>query len=373
LSISPHFLAPTLLLSVVVPTYNEIENIDALLARLHTALAGIAWEIIFVDDDSPDGTAARIRERAQSDARIHLIHRIGRRGLSSALIEGMQSARARNLAVIDADLQHDETLLPAMLRRLQSQTAPALDVVIASRYCEGAVIDNWSAERERLSAVATALSRWVVKAPLTDPMSGYFIITRGAFDAALPKVSGIGYKLLLDLFASAPAPLNYAEIPNRFGARKHGASKVDALTAWDFALLLLDKKFGTYVPARFISFCMVGLVGVGVHFLVLHFSHRVVGASFAPAQGLATLVAMSGNFALNNALTYRDRRLRGGAWWRGWLSFCAACAMGALANVGIAEALFQQKSAWWAAALAGVVVGAVWNYAATSLWTWRRK
>jgi dolichol-phosphate mannosyltransferase len=358
------------MLSVVVPTYNESENIDTLLARLHAALAGIAWEIIFVDDDSPDGTAARIRERAQSDTRIHLIHRIGRRGLSSALIEGMQSARAPNLAVIDADLQHDETLLPLLLQTLQTQ---ALDVVIASRYCKGAVIDNWSAERERLSAVATAISRWVVKAPLTDPMSGYFIITRSAFDAALPKVSGIGYKLLLDLFASAPTPLNYAEIPNRFGPRKHGASKVDALTAWDFALLLLDKKFGAYVPARFISFCMVGLVGVAVHFLVLHLSHRVLGAGFAPSQAVATLVAMSGNFALNNALTYRDRRLRGGAWWRGWLSFCAACALGALANVGIAEALFQQKSAWWAAALAGVVVGAVWNYAATSLWTWRRK
>jgi dolichol-phosphate mannosyltransferase len=365
------------MLSIVVPTYNEIENIDALLARLHTALAGIAWEIIFVDDDSPDGTAGHIRARAASaavnDPRIHLIHRIGRRGLSSALIEGMQSARAPYLAVIDADLQHDETLLPAMLQRFAAQSSPALDVVIASRYCEGAVIDNWSAERERLSALATALSRWVIKAPLTDPMSGYFIITRRAFDAALPKVSGIGYKLLLDLFASASEPLTYTEIPNRFGPRKHGASKVDGLTAWDFVLLLLDKKFGAYVPARFISFCMVGLVGVAVHFLVLHAAHRLVGVGFALSQGLATLMAMSGNFTLNNALTYRDQRLRGGAWWRGWLSFCAACGIGALANVGVAEALFQQKSAWWAAALAGIVVGAVWNYAATALVTWRRK
>lgn len=355
-------------LAVIVPTFNEAANIPELVRRLDSILAGTSWELLVVDDDSPDGTAGVVRELARQDARVRCLQRIGRRGLSSACIEGMLATAAPFLAVMDGDLQHDESLLPAMLAQLRTGEA---DVVVGSRYVAGGGSAGLAGRRAGLSRLATRLSRPLVPAGLQDPMSGFFMIRREVMEQAVRRLSGIGFKILLDLFASSPQPLRFRELPYQFRSRHAGDSKLDGQVLWDYGMLLADKLIGRYVPVRFVSFMLVGGLGVLVHLLVLWSVRELAGQSFLTAQTAATLVAMTTNFALNNVITYRDMRLRGWAWLRGWLSFMLACSIGAVANVGVAQYVFERDTTWILAGLAGIVVGAVWNYVITMVYTWR--
>jgi len=358
-------------LSVVVPTFNETDNVSALRDLVAIALEGIDWEMIFVDDDSPDGTSKTLRDLAQKDRRVRCIQRIGRRGLSSACIEGMLASSAPVVAVIDADLQHDETLLPKMLALLERED---LDVVVGSRYTGDGGIGEWDASRAAISGFATRLARLVLKAELHDPMSGFFMIRHATVvECIRAGLSGIGFKILLDLFATAPRPLRYRELPYVFRNRVAGESKLDSNVAWEYFIMLLDKFFGRTVPIRFIAFSLVGGFGVLVHLLVVTLLFKGYGSSFLSAQISATMVAMTTNYVLNNVLTYRDLRLRGWHFLRGWLSFVLACSVGALANVGIAQYLFERNSFWVASAVAGILVGAVWNYAVTAVYTWKTR
>ena len=360
-------------LSVVVPTYNERGNVAELVRRLDAALHGHRWEAVFVDDDSPDGTADEVRALAQSDPRVRCLQRLGRRGLSRAVIEGVMSTAAPLVAVIDADLQHDETVLPAMLARLRGDAgqAPA-DIVVGSRYAAGGGLGAWDAERARMSRFATALANRLVPTGLTDPMSGFFVIRRQSFDTAVRQLSGEGYKLLLDLLASAPTPLRLAEVPYTFRPRVAGESKLDSAVLWEFTLLLIDKRLGRWIPARFLLFSLVGISGVFIHFSVLTLLFKLAGVEFTTAQGAATIVAMTSNYALNNSLTYRDLRHRGLGWWRGLLTFYAICGLGVVANVGVAGVMLHEQG-WALAAASGALVGTAWNYVATRLITWRVK
>jgi len=357
-------------LSIVVPTFNELGNVTELRDRIAAALPGVDWELIFVDDDSPDGTADRLVALAQQDRHVRCMLRIGRRGLASACIEGLLAASSPLVAVIDADLQHDETQLPRMLELLHD---PELDVVVGSRYVDQGSIGGWNRSRALISRLATQLARTVLKADLQDPMSGFFMMRREAvLRCVRAGTSGVGFKILLDLFASSPTPLRFREIPYTFRERHSGLSKLDSNVAWEYLLMLLDRMCGRLVPIRFIAFSLVGALGLGVHMAVLTMLFQGFGTGFVTAQAAATLVAMTSNFALNNVLTYRDMRLRGWGLLRGWLSFVAACSIGGLANVGIAAWLFQHQGGWVVPAVAGVLVGAVWNYALTALYTWRR-
>ena len=363
-------LPASISVSVVIPTFNEAANISELVRRVGEALAGIDWELIFVDDDSPDGTAEAVRTIARTDHRIRCLQRIGRRGLSSACVEGMLAAAAPAIAVMDGDLQHDELLLPSMLALIQAGSA---DVVIGSRYTAGGSTGTWSEERARMSRLATSASRLVLKQPVSDPMSGFFMLDRSVLEQTVRRLSSIGFKILLDILATSTRPLRIAELPYTFRERSAGESKLDHTVVWEYAMLLLDKSIGRYLPVRFLSFALIGGAGVLVHMGILATLFKAMGLSFALSQTVATFVAMTFNFALNNELTYRDRRLRGWGWWRGLGSFVAACSVGAAANVGIANYLYQAETRWFLAAISGVVIGAVWNYAVTSLYTWRNK
>lgn len=355
-------------LTVVIPTYNERENVEPLLERLAAGLRGIAWECIFVDDDFPDGTAEKVRAIARADPRVRCIQRIGRRGLSTAVIEGVQASSAPYLAVLDADMQHDETLLPRMLEAIKAE---GIDIVIGSRHVAGGGVGDWDRSRVAMSGFAARLARLVVSADLADPMSGFFLMTRPAFEGAVRRLSGQGFKILLDLFASTPSPFRFKELPYVFRQRVHGESKLDTFVAWEYLMLLLDKLIGHIVPVRFVLFGVVGASGVVVHLVTLRL--MLVGSSFAAAQATATVVAMTSNFVLNNFLTYRDKRLRGWRFFTGLLSFYAVCAIGAVGNVGIASAAFERHYSWWLAGLAGAAVGVVWNYAVSAVFTWRHR
>lgn len=356
--------------SVIVPTFNERGNIVPLVQRLEACLGDVQWELIVVDDDSPDLTADLVRRVARSNHRVRCLQRIGRRGLSSACIEGMLSSSAPFIAVMDGDLQHDERLLPVMLRQLKQS---GYDLVIGSRYTAGASIGEWDAVRSRISRWATLLSRPLVPAGLTDPMSGFFVLRREAFEQLVRRTSGWGFKLLLDVFASSPRPLTFKELPYEFRARQAGESKLDSQVAWDYLMLLLDKSIGRFVPVRLVGFSFVGGIGVLIHFAALLLLYRWLGLPFAWSQSSASLVAMTSNFWLNNLMTYRDQRLRRWQWLRGWLSFVLVCSLGAAGNVGVASYLFNQEFNWGLSALIGILVGTVWNYAVTSSYTWRVK
>jgi len=357
-------------LAIVIPTLNEYGNVAPLIERLERVLEGIAWEAIFVDDDSTDRTRDAIHTIARRDWRIRSLHRIGRRGLASACIEGALASSAPYIAVIDADMQHDESLLPEMLRTLKSEP---LDIVIGSRYAEGGGMGELSAGRVRISGLATRLGRRILRAEIADPMSGFFMVRRDAFDQAVRKLSGIGFKILMDLFASSPRPLRFKELAYEFRSRSYGSSKLDSLVVWEYVMLVGDKLVGHIIPVRFLSFALVGGIGLIVHLTVLGASLRLLDFSFEISQAAATLIAMVCNFSLNNVLTYRDLRLRGWAFLRGLISFFLVCAAGAVANVGVATVLFDKLAPpWWAAGAAGAVVGAVWNYAVSGVFTWRR-
>ena len=357
-------------LAVIVPTFNERDNVSELVSRLDQCLRSTAWEVIFVDDDSTDGTASYVREIGRQDPRVRCLQRIGRRGLSSACVEGMLASSCSYFAVIDGDCQHDETVLPRMLELLKSGEA---DVVVGTRYAAGGGIGSWDASRAKMSRVATSLSRAVIKHDLSDPMSGFFALRREVLEQAVRNLSSVGFKILLDIIASSPEPPRVKELPYEFRNRHAGESKLDGQAVWGYLMLLADKFTGGAVPVRFISFAVIGAAGVFVHFGVLAVLFRAMSLSFTISQAGAAAVAMTSNFTLNNALTYRYMRLKGWRWLQGLVSFMLACSLGTLGNVGIASYLFNRHTFWALSALVGIVVGTVWNYAMTATFTWKKK
>ncbi|MFZ1989683.1 MAG: glycosyltransferase family 2 protein [Alphaproteobacteria bacterium] len=360
--------------SVVTPSYREAQNIPVLFERLKAALAGFDWELIVVDDDSPDGTAEVARKIAQSDKRMRVVQRLGRRGLSGAVIEGMLASSAPILAVIDSDLQHDEKILPQMIKKLE--THPKTELVIGSRYAAGGGIGQFTSDRAAYSKFATRLGNMVTKTHVADPMSGFFAIKREAFMPVAHKLSNEGFKILFDILASSQRPLVIAEIPYEFGERVHGESKLDTAVAWQYVELLLDKLIGRYVPVRLIKFGLVGLSGVVVSLGTVLILFKMFGENFDLSQAIATFMGMTWNYFLNNLFTFKDRRLTGWGVLGGLLSFYAVCSVGALANVGAAGYFFHQEHwAWGVASISGILVGMVWNYAVSSRITWgqRRK
>lgn len=357
-------------LSVVAPTYKERGNVAELVRRLDAALTGIAWEVIFVDDNSPDGTSQAVKDIAAHDGRVRCLRRVGRRGLAGACIEGMLSSAAPFVAVIDADLQHDEKVLPQMLARLRDGSA---DLVAGTRYVEGGNADSFSGSRGAISRLATTLTRRLVGTNLSDPMSGFFMMRRDRLEELAPRLSPVGFKILLDIAATGGERLAIAEQPYVFGTRFDGESKFNAQIGVEFLGLLLAKMTGDLVDPRFLFFAIVGTLGLVVHLIALRLSLIFLPDEFRAAQVIATLVAMTSNFLLNNELTYRDRRLKGVAMLRGFVLFCLIGSVGVLTNVDLASWLYTERQIWWVAGAAGAIMGALWNYAMSTLFVWRAR
>ena len=356
-------------LSIVVPTLNEVNNIEPLLERLTAVLGDHNWEVVFVDDDSSDGTADLLLRLSRERDDVRCIRRIGRRGLSSAVIEGMLAVSSEFIAVMDADLQHDERLLPEMLRRVRDDEC---DVAVASRFLEESSADGLSSRREQLSRMGARIAQWVIKSRLSDPLSGFFLLRQELLDEVSHALSGKGYKILIDILASVKRPLRVSELPLQFRVRHSGSSKLDTLVMLEFAYVLIEKVFGKLVPLRFVFFVMIGIGGAFLHMGVLWLMYRQLHVEFLLAQGSATLVAMTSNFFFNNQLTHRDAKLVGMRFLTGLLTFYAICSVGALINLRLAEWLYGEGIFWLLAGLVGATVGSVWNYGVSSTITWRR-
>jgi len=356
-------------LTVVVPTFKERQNVPILLEKLKAVLCGIEWEVLYVDDHSPDGTADAIRSIALTDRRVRVIERIGRRGLSSACVEGMMASAAPYIAVMDADLQHDETILPEMLRRID---VGKLDVVIASRRTAGGSMGEFAKSRVKLSDMGSKVSKLVCHCEVTDPMSGFFMVEAKFFRTLVPKLTASGFKILVDILASSPTAPRVDEVPYSFRNRQLGESKLDVNVQLEYIFLIIDKLAGKYLPTRFALFVLVGALGVVVHLAVLAPLYLLHRHHFPQAQVIATAVAMTFNFLLNNTVTFRDRRLQG---WRivgGLLTFYAACSLGVVINLAFANLLMRQGVAWYLAGITGTGISSVWNYGVNTVLTWRR-
>ena len=357
-------------LSIVVPTFNEVNNVEPLLDSLSKVLAEHTWEILFVDDDSDDGTAAHVREISQQTPHVRCVQRLGRRGLSSACIEGVLACSSPYILVMDADMQHDESIIPDMLVQLKEKD---IDIAIGSRYVGGGSTGVLSSSRVKISRFATKISRLILKNSVSDPMSGFFMLKRSFFEKVMRSLSGKGFKILLDILVSSDSQVKLVEVPYVMRTRTHGESKLSSRVVWEFFSLIIDKLMGRILPLRFVSFVIVGLSGVFIHLSVLWLLHKVWVTEFIPAQAIATFVAMTSNYILNNEFTYRDKKLHGKMFIRGLFTFYLACSFGAVINIAIADLFYNLSSPWWVAGLSGAVAGAVWNYAATATFTWRDK
>ena len=357
-------------LAVIVPTLNEQGNVATMIAALDKALAGIRWEAIFVDDESRDGTQAEVERFARVRRDIRLIRRIGRKGLSAAVIEGFLATVAPVVAVVDADMQHDESKLAAMLQEVEAGGA---ELVIGTRYAGDGSTGNWSQSREFISRMASKVADRVMPQRLSDPMSGFFMVRRDVFLEIAPRLSALGFKILLDVVLSAGRPLKVKEVSYTFRPRQAGESKLDSAVALDFLLQIMDRVCGRWIPPRLILFGLVGALGLVVHLTVLR-SAMGLGLTFGNAQTAAVSIAILFNYVLNNLITYRDRRhktLKG--WFRGLLGFYLVCSAGAAANVGVGVLVFAAEPRWWLAGIAGVIVGSLWNFCASTLLVWRNK
>ena len=360
-------MEPSPSLTVVIPTFNERGNIAPLVERLAHALDGISWRAIFVDDNSPDDTAAAVKAIAARDDRVLCLHRLGRRGLAGAVIEGILASSTPIIAVMDADLQHDETLLPLMLATLQSHAA---DLVIGSRYMGGGSAgQGLSPIRNMGSRFASRMAQMVLKAHVGDPVSGFFMARREVVERVAPRLSTSGFKVLFDIIASQPSPLNILELPYVFSQRQSGESKLDGRVVVEYLGLVLARLSGNLIPPRALLFGMVGATGLVINIAMLKV-FLLAHLGFGLAQFCAAVTAMTSNYLINNQITYRDRRLKGLALLTGYFRFCALCGVGLVANVAVGELVFRHLPIWWLAGTVGAVFGAIWNYVGASLAVW---
>jgi len=356
-------------LAIVIPTFNEHENVVLIIEHLARALDGINYEVIIVDDDSPDGTARLVCEIARCNRQVRVVQRIWRRGLASACVEGMMSTAAPYIAVMDADLQHDERILPAMLAKIRGNH---LDLVVATRNAPGGGMGEFAQRRVFLSNLGVTFSRWISGTQITDPMSGFFVVSRDFMQEVARSVSAIGFKILLDLITSARRPIRIAEVPYKFRNRLHGDSKLDVKIGLEFIQLLLDKRIGDFVPVRFLSIAAMEGVGIALSGAALYILVALCDARFMTAQILVASLAITGSFLLNNILSYRDRRLRGRAMLIGLATFFLGCSFGVIVNLSVAVVARQRGASWSIAGICGLVVGAVWNSGISWLTAWRR-
>lgn len=356
-------------LSVVLPTYNERANVEPIAAELLPLQEHFALEILFVDDDSADGTAEEVRRLAHLHPAVRLIRRVGRAGLSSAIKEGILDATGDLIVVMDCDGQHEPATVETAVRQLLDSGA---DLVVGSRFHPQARIHGLSDQRERNSTWANAVARFSLPAyrRLTDYMSGFFVLRPEAVLPLVRRIDVNGFKFLYELLSLSGGRLRVQEVPLRFQPRIAGDSKLDLAIVWDLGVSILHTLLWRSVPRRAISFALVGAIGVLVQ-LAMNRVLMALGLGFEQALPPAVVVAATSNYLINNALTFRFQRQSGAALVRGLLKFLVVASLPVLANVGVASAFYRlvDRDTFWAQ-LAGIVVVFVWNYAASSRFVW---
>lgn len=356
------------MLSIIVPTFNEKDNIKILISRIEEVFQGKNdnYEIIVVDDDSPDGTWHVVEELMVLKPHVRLYRRVDQRGLSSAVIQGFSMAKGDYLAVMDADLQHDETILPEMLKRCQNA-----DLVIASRKAENGGIEDWSKKRQFVSWVASKMAIWVLKVQVSDPMSGFFMLSRESFNRCIQQLNPKGFKILLEIIHKLK-PTKIEEVGFVFKSRVHGESKLSAGVMLDYLISLYELKFGRVLPASFLQYCFVGALGVLVNMGVFELFYRLLKFPLNSSVVMGITVAMLFNFILNDIWTFK--RVKDNRFFSKIIKsikFLGFCSIGALINYSVVAFLNQHFSfPVEINILSGIFVSTLWNYWSNRTFTW---
>jgi dolichol-phosphate mannosyltransferase len=377
------------ILSVVTPTFDEAENLPLLVERLHTALGDLPHEIVVADDNSPDRTWEVAEKLAADDPTVRVLRRFHDHGLSAAVLDGMASARGEYLAVIDADLQHDETILPAMLDLLRRGQA---DVVVGSRESDGGGYGEWSTRRRAVSWVAAAIAKTLLRVPTKDPMSGYFVITREAYESTASEINPKGFKILLE-FIGRNHDLRVAEVGYTFANRRHGETKLNRSVIRSYLLAVAELRLGRQVDPVFLLYVMVGVFGLVVNSLLFTFFEALgfpridtglnealdpVYSSFVASVAITTLLL----FAINNEFTFWEQRYRGVKVVPAFVVYAAMTFVGTLVHiavfswlqeVGFLFSVIGDDAARVVHNLVGAVVALVVNWYLNTTYLWRRR
>lgn len=375
-------LDPTI--SVIVPTYNEAENIPLLIPRLRSALVDFDYEVIIVDDDSPDLTWKVAGDLVADESRFSVVRRTTEKGLSAAVLTGMNVAQGSVFVVMDGDLQHDPAAIPALVSKVLDDGA---EIAVASRAVEGGSYGEFSPRRRLISWIGAQMAHVLLQAPVTDPMSGFFALRRQRYEEVVHQVNPRGFKILLEFLARGRRP-NVAEIGYRFGSRVHGTTKLTGSVVVAYLLALIELSVGRFVSATFTAYCLVGTTGLAIRVIT---EQTLVGG--LPAALISTrwavLVAVElsvvANYALNNVFTFTTRRHRGRRQVRGLVMFHVVSLYGLFVHAG-ANALLRDDTAeagsWdlaelWATDVSmpfvvGMIMALVGNYHLNATVTWRR-
>lgn len=357
-------------ISVILPTFNESINVPIVVDRIAEVLAPLCrFEILVVDDNSPDGTWAVAEKLSLDRPWLRSVRRMHNKGLSPAVVDGFSIAKGNYLVVMDADLQHDEQALTKFFTAFKQ----GAKLVVGSRKVDGGGVQDWNAARKFVSWFATRLAHMVLPLQVTDPMSGFFGISRAVHEAITPQVNPKGFKILLEYLARTKAS-SVQEVGYTFRGRQHGESKLSNDVIYDYLEALWGlSRFSELISWRFLNYALVGSVGLVVNVLSLwalnHFTRLAVSHSVM----LAVEASILSNFFLNNSVTFRKHRFKGAArLLRGLLTFNAICVTGALINHALALSLRQNElSNIYFATMVGYGVATFWNYIVNSHVCWK--
>ena len=353
-------------LTIVIPTYNESENISPLVEALYDSLGGYPYDILFIDDDSPDGTAERIRDLAGSRP-VSVEVRTDKKGLASAVVDGFSLARGELVAVMDADLQHP----PEVISRLLEAANRGADLVIASRYIPGGSVGNWSWLRRFISAGAGWLAHLLLPRTrsIKDPMSGCFMFRRRLLEGV--ELSPVGYKILLEMLCLTQ-PGSITEVAYRFENRRAGKTKLSLITQGDYLRHLVSLMRRTGELSRVFKFIAVGASGTIVNLAILSLLTEQAGVPYIISGAVAFQSAVVWNFMWNDRFTFGDRGKTKYGFWTRLARFNLVSLGGLLIYLGVL-AVFTELigTHYLISALAGIALSFGWNFLSNNWWTWR--
>lgn len=361
-------------LSVVIPTYNEIENVPILLNLLFEVLKSKSYEIIIVDDNSPDGTWQAVESISKQHPQVKLIRRLEGKGLSSAVIAGMHFSKGACIAVMDADMQHDESILPQMCDKVISER---VDICVGSREAPGGGYGDWSLKRKLVSYGARWLAHVSVGTTIKDPMSGFFALSREYFESTIEKINPAGFKILLEFLARGDKP-NAVEVGYTFRTRVHGTTKLNATVALEYLLALIDLRFGWLVPNQFVKFGLVGLTGSLVNFIGFALM-KSAGFPIPISIVLGVELAIMWTYFANNKFTFTPMSFTGKQFFKGFALYQFVCLYGLIIQISVVSTLVTTFSivtsnivGLYLVYMVGVAFAAVGNYFLHSYYTWNR-
>lgn len=363
-----------MLISLILPTLNEEENLKVLLPNLHYILKDYSYEIIVVDDNSTD-QSRKVAENLFSDEINGFIHhRIKLLGLSSAIYDGFNLATGEVVVVMDADLQHDPKILPQMIQSIISNNS---DICIASRNIENGGYGDLSRMRKFLSKSGIWIANFFLNMNLSDPMSGYFALSRDLFDEVKGRINPRGFKILLEIIYKS-SNIRIAHVPYHFKARRHGETKLTPAIGFEYLLALIDLKVGWIISYRFLQFCFVGFLGSCFNFMIFSLC-MTLKIPLLQSVFYAASFGMVWSFLANNFITFSESRYVQKKLLIGGAIYLIFSLPGLLVQISVTVFLFNLFSAvlnlnihYYFIYIAAVIFGAILNYFIHLKITWKR-